>query len=470
MNTELKKKASFRDFPATYWVVIVFEFFERGAYYGVMSILSVYLTDMLGFTKTEVGTIKSTIQPLLYFLPILSGAIADRLGYRKTLMVAFTLLGIGYYLTAQVTDYLAVFIFLIIMAFGAGTFKPIISGSIAKMTDETNSTLGFGIFYWSINLGAFVFPLVIVPWLKAMDWSYVLIMAGIVTALMIIPTLFIYKEPEREKVDDSQNSLFSIFGDIGKKIGLVFMDWRFMLFIFIYSWFWILYFQMFDSVLWYVQQFVDATALNNFVNSVTGLDWKFDVEHVTVVNAFTIIVLQLLVSSIVKNTKALPTLIVGIGMGTLGMAILAFSNNIWVFLAGIILFSIGEMTAHPKYISYLGLIAPKDKKATYMGFGFLYGFFGSFIGGYLGAWLYVKFVDIPMLDFIRTSVPTAAISNEMKISDAITIAESAGISKDTVSSYAHTSELWLLFSGIGVLCIIGLLLYQKFIGAREASE
>jgi hypothetical protein len=58
----------------------------------------------------------------------------------------------------------------------------------------------------------------------------------------------------------------------------------------------------------------------------------------------------------------------------------------------------------------------------------------------------------------------------MKISDAIAIAESAGISKDTVSSYAHTSELWLLFSGIGVLCIIGLLLYQKFIGAREASE
>ncbi len=470
MNTELKKKASFRDFPATYWVVIVFEFFERGAYYGVMSILSVYLTDMLGFTKTEVGTIKSTIQPLLYFLPILSGAVADRLGYRKTLMVAFTLLGIGYYLTAQVTDYLAVFVFLIIMAFGAGTFKPIISGSIAKMTNESNSTLGFGIFYWSINLGAFVFPLVVVPWLKAMDWSYVLIMAGIVTALMIIPTFFVYKEPEREKVDDSQNSLFSIFGDIGKKIALVFMDWRFMLFIFIYSWFWILYFQMFDSVLWYVQQFVDATALNNFVNSVTGLDWKFDVEHVTVVNAFTIIVLQLLVSSIVKNTKALPTLIVGIGMGTLGMAILAFSNNIWVFLAGIMLFSIGEMTAHPKYISYLGLIAPKDKKATYMGFGFLYGFFGSFVGGYLGAWLYVKFVDIPMLDFIRISLPTATITNEMKISDAIAIAESAGITKDTVSSYAHTSELWLLFSGIGVLCIIGLLLYQKFIGAREASE
>src|SRR5690606_37937574 len=117
-------------------------------------------------------------------------------------------------------------------------------------------------------------------------------------------------------------------------------------------------FQMFDSVLWYVKEFVDASELNQFVSGITGLDWKFDVEHVTVINAATIIILQLLVSSIVKNTKALPTLIIGISIGTIGMAILSLSTSIWVFLFGIFLFSIGEMTAHPKFISYLGTIAP----------------------------------------------------------------------------------------------------------------
>lgn len=472
MTKENKTNSGLKQFPMTYWVVIIFEFFERGAYYGVMSILSVYLTDMLGFTKTEVGAIKGTIQPLLYILPILSGAIADRLGYRKTLMVAFSLLGLGYVLTSQVTDYLPVFLFLIIMALGAGTFKPIISGTIAKVTNESNSTLGFGIFYWSINLGAFIFPLIIVPYLKTLDWSYVLLLAGIVTAAMLIPTLIFYKEPEREKQDNS--SLSEVFIDIFTKIKMVFLDWRFILFIFIYSWFWILYFQMFDSVLWYVREFVDASELNTFVSNLTGLKWQFDIEHVTVINAATIILLQLLVSSLVKNTKALPTLVIGIGIGTIGMAILSISTSIWVFLLGIFLFSIGEMTAHPKFISYLGTIAPPDKKATYMGFGFLYGFFGSLIGGFLGAWLYVKFVDNPMIAFIKTAISdrnlNAILPNDVQIAEALKIAESVGIQKTEIVQYAYTSELWLLFSGIGVMCIIGLLLYQKFIGARDASN
>ena len=461
---EQQKKAGIRDFPMTYWIVIIFEFFERGAYYGVMSVLSVYMTDILGFSKTEVGTIKGTIQPLLYFLPILSGAIADKMGYRRTLMVAFSLLGIGYFLTSQSTDYAAVFIFLVIMGLGAGTFKPIISGTIAKVTNEHNSTLGFGIFYWSINLGAFIFPLVFVPYLKSIDWSYVLLMAAIATGLMIIPTFIFYKDPNKDKQD--KEPLSETIKQIFNKVIIVFMDWRFILFIFIYSWFWILYFQMFDSVLWYVKDFVDATPLDNFLAKYLPFVGKFDVEHVTVINALTIILLQLLISNIVKNTKPLPTMLTGIGFGTIGMAILAISSNIWVFLIGIFIFSIGEMTAHPKYISYLGLIATEDKKATYMGFGFLYGFFGSLIGSFVGAWLYVKLIDHPMIEFVNSKLMAANLSSiplDSKMVDVIAAAEKVGLTKQDISQYAYTSELWILFSLIGVMCIIGLLLYQKFI-------
>ncbi len=403
------------------------EFFERGSYYGMMSILSVYMTDQLLFSKESVGVIKSTIQPLLYILPILSGALGERFGYRKTLIFSFIFLGLGYFLTSQTTEYAMVFASLIIMAFGAGAFKPMISGTIARETNEKNSTLGFGIFYWSINLGAFIFPLILVPYIKnTFGWQYVMVASAIGTLSMLIPTLFVYKEPKKPENTKT-------IAEVLKGAVMVLTDKRFIGLIVIYSGFWILYFQMFDSVLWYVQKYVDASAINNSINGFfslfgVNLNWKFDVEHVTVINAGTIILLQILVSNIVKKTKALTTMIAGIAIGTAGMAILAINTNIWVFIIGIVIFSIGEMTAHPKFISYVGLIAPEDKKALYLGYSFLYGVIGSFIGGILGANLYVHFVD--NLNQPRT--------------------------------------LWIIFSMIGVITIIGLLLYNKYLAPKKS--
>ena len=428
---ESSKESGIRSFPRNYWTVIIMEFFERGSYYGVMSVLSVYLVmnaneGGLGFSKESVGLIKSTITPLLYLLPIASGAIADRYGYRKVLMVAFIVMSLGYLCSGLATDYATIFASLLLMVCGAGFFKPLISGTIARSTNEKNSTLGFGIFYWTINLGAFLFPLILVPILKNISYSYIFYMAAIATASLLILNIFVYKEPEKPK---NKKSLVEVFADAV----LVLKDYRFVIMIAIYSCFWILYFQMFDTVLWYVDKYVDATPLNNVVNKFLGFfvdnpSWAFDVEHVTVINAGVIILLQLIVSSLVRKTKALPTMIVGITFGTLGMAILAISTHIWVFMAGIAVFTIGEMTAHPKFISYVGLIAPEDKKALYLGYSFLYGVIGSGVGGILGATLYVHFVD----------------------------------------KLNNPSLLWLIFSGIGLLTIVGLLLYNKFLIPKNA--
>ncbi len=431
-TTPKEAKVSIFSFPKNFWTVIVMEFFERGSYYGLMSILSVYLVlstneGGLGFSKESVGVIKSTITPILYFLPILSGAIADRFGYRWSLMFAFTVMSLGYFLSSMMTSYIPIFASLVMMVIGAGTFKPIISGTIARTTDKSNSGLAFGIFYWTINLGAFIFPLILVPILKQYSYSYVFLMAAIGTGWLLLLNIFVYKEPSKPANSKSISQILS-------EALLVITNFRFIIMIVIYSGFWILYFQMFDTVLWYFKDYMDMTPVNNIVNSFLGMfianpNWKFDAEHVTVINAGTIILLQIFISRIVKNTKALPTMIFGIGLGTIGMAILAISTSPWIFLLGLFVFSIGEMTAHPKYLSYIGLIAPEDKKAVYLGYSFLYGVIGSFIGGYLGAKLYVHFVD-----------------------------------------NLHTpSTLWLIFSLIGVATIIGLLLYNKFLAPKHSD-
>lgn len=420
-------------FPRSFWTVISMEFFERGSYYGMMSVLSVYLVlsrneGGLGFSKESVGAIKSVIVPMLYFLPIISGAIGDRYGYRKVLFFAFASMSLGYFFAGLSTSYIAIFSSLLLVALGAGFFKPMISGTIAKVTDESNSSLGFGIFYWSINLGAFLFPLILVPWLKSISWSYIFFMAAIGTGWLIFLNLFVFKEPVKEK---NSKPLTQVFAEMI----LVLKDYRFFLMLFIYSGFWVMYFQVYDSVLWYLTEKVDMTPFNNIVNSVLGNfmvhpDWKFEAEHVTAMNAGAIILLQILVSSLVRKTKVLPTMIFGIALGSLGMGMLAIAPNAWIFMASMFVFTLGEMIAHPKFISYVGLIAPPDKKAVYQGYSFLYGVIGSGIGGILGANLYVRFVE----------------------------------------KQNNPSLLWVTFSMIGVATIIGLLLYNRFFVNNTQKE
>ena len=420
-------------FPRSFWTVVTMEFFERGSYYGMMSVLSVYLVlsreaGGLGFSKESVGAIKSTIVPLLYLLPIISGAIGDRFGYRKVLFFAFISMSLGYFLTGLSTTYVTVYGSLLLVALGAGFFKPMITGTIARVTDESNSSLGFGIFYWSINLGAFLFPLILVPWLKSIDWSYIFFMAAIATGGLILLNLFVFREPPREK---SAKPLLKVLTEM---LGVL-KDYRFILMLLIYSGFWVMYFQVYDSVLWYLTEKIDMTPFNQVINRFLGLfvsdpGWKFEAEHVTAMNAGAIILLQILVSSIVRKTPTLPTMIFGIALGSVGMGMLAIAPNAWIFLVSMFVFTIGEMIAHPKFISFVGLIAPPDKKALYQGYSFLYGVIGSGVGGILGAVLYVWLVE----------------------------------KKD------NPAMLWITFAMIGVVTIIGLLLYYRFIIKKDTPQ
>ena len=76
-----------------------------------------------------------------------------------------------------------------------------------------------------------------------------------------------------------------------------------------------------------------------------------------------------------------------------------------------------------------------------------------------------------MINFVRNKLQEVGsnivLGSSVKIDEALIAADSIGLTKLEVSQYAHPSNLWLIFSGIGILCIIGLLLYQKFIGTRS---
>ena len=378
-----EKKSFLRSFPATFWVANVMELFERAAYYGLNALLARYLTDKvgggLGFREDDVGLLQGMVYAATYLFPILGGALADRYGYRRMLLVAFSFLSAGYFLSGQVTGYWIIFAMLLVMATGSGLFKPIIAGTLARTTTQETSGFGFGVYYWMINLGALLAPLA-AGYLRGFSWRYVFIASSLYCALMLLPTVFFYRDPPRPASTQTIRQVLA-------GAAVVLSDARFILLIFVYSCFWILYFQNFGSVLWYLRDFIDPRPVNDLFAR-AGIDLKFDAEHVTVINAATIVLLQIIVSRVVKNLRALPTMIGGILIGSAGFLLLASSQNVWMFVAGIAVFSIGEMTCHPKYYSYIGILAPQDRKAVYMGYAFLYGVIGSLVGSTVGGEMY----------------------------------------------------------------------------------
>jgi len=427
-----------KSFPRTFWTANVMELFERAAYYGMNSVLAVYLTGAtakggLGFDEQSVGFLQSIVYAMTYVLPILGGALADRYGYRRMLMVAFSLLAAGYFATGFMSSYALVFLALLVMATGSGLFKPIISGTIARTTDDSNSAFGFGIYYWMINLGAFLAPLV-VSWLKGFSWQYVFTASALYCALMLLPTLFVFTDPPKP---ENTKSFKQVLLGAAEVLG----DARFMLMIVVYSGFWILYFQNFGSVLWYLRDFVDKAPVSAAVTSMLGtlgldVTFTFDAEHVTSINAGTIILLQVIVSRLVKNTPALPTMVSGMAIGAIGFLLLASSQNPWIFILGIAVFSIGEMTAHPKYYSFVGLVAPADRKAVYMGFAFLYGVIGSLLGSSFGGYLYATMLK-----------PTMGLA----------------------TAHETARNFWLIFAALDVLAVAGLIWFNRTFSSDTAQ-
>ena len=460
MDKRDKKRSLIRSLPRTFWVANLMELFERGAYYGMNAVLAVYLVKVLNFSEQSVGFLQGFVYALTYIMPIIGGALAERLGYRKMLIAAFSLLSLGYFAAGNFDSYGLIFLFLLIMATGSGLFKPIITGTVARTTTKENSGFGFGVYYWSINLGAFLAPF-FVSWIRReFRWEYVFFASALWCFLMLLPAIFLYKDPQKP---ESTKSIRHVI----KEAFLVLRNSRFVLMILVYSCFWVLYFQNFGSVLWYLRDFIVRSPVDRFLENIPFLrNFKFDVEFVTIINAGTIILLVVLISRIVKNFKALPVMAAGIVIGAGGFVILAFTNNAWMFILGIAVFSLGEMTAHPKYYSYVGIVAPQDKKAVYMGYAFLYGVFGSLFGSNLGGILYEKilkpFVITP--EGFAEAVPNIPYlygfrENFLAV---LRVGNHDSLITWTPEVVKQVRLFWLVFAVLGILCLIGILMYNKY--------
>jgi len=373
-------------FQPVFWVANLIEVFERFAYYGIYMGFGIYL-QQLGYSKGDLGIIQSIFLALSYLIPLFSGTFADKYGFKKVLIISYLVYLPTILLLIVTKSFSGIAITMLSIGFAAGIFKPLISGTVRVVTDKTNKTIGFGIFYAMVNVGASFGP-IIMGKLRAISWDYVFFTAAAAVGLMFIITLIFYKEPPREIEGITLKKKF-------KDMGEVLSDYKFLTFIILLGvFFWLPFWAFFNVLSVYINDYMNTAALYEGVKSIFGSGitniissndqgvWKINAEAISH-TGYIIIVFQLLISRTFEKRPAIPSFLFGIFVAAAGFVVLGLavttSQNLVFF--GIFLFAIGEMISSPRIQEYITWIAPKEKAGLYMGTNFLATFIGATLSG-----------------------------------------------------------------------------------------
>ncbi|HLV50907.1 MAG TPA: MFS transporter [Flavobacterium sp.] len=363
-----------------FWTASVMELFERWAWYGIYGLLGIYLvgstdTGGLGFDHIQKGNIMGNIVAILYLLPLFFGVIADRIGYKISLIISYILLIAGYYLLGEVNTYGSVYVVFLLVAVGAAFFKPVASAIVARNTDETTGTLGFGIFYIMVNIGGFIGPFLSSVLRNNMGWKIIFLQAAVVITINLLIVLFIYKEPKTEKPKDS---IGKAIGDSVKNIFEVLKDKRLSLLLLLMVGFWTMFNQLFNTLPNFIEDWVDSSSISNWLNANIpflgewlSLNGQIKPEMFTQIDALMIVLCQVFVSFFVTKMSHISAVIRGAVIATIGIGLTFYFGNVWFTIIGTMIFAIGEMMSSPTVSSFIALITPKGKEGLYQGTYFL---------------------------------------------------------------------------------------------------
>ena len=458
-----------RNFPKVFWVSNIMELFERWAWYGFYNAFALYLTlskdtGALGFTQAQKGMIMGTGTMLLYFLPLITGALADRIGYKKVLVFSFIAYVAGYFMVGNFETFEAVFLAYLFLAFAGALFKPIISAMIAKTTNEESSSIGFGIFYMMINIGGFIGPFISGLVYKT-SWNLVFYMSIITIGINFILVFFFFKEPGRKK---STESFISNISKALKNIAVTLSDFKYVLFLLIMAGFWTAFNQLYYSFPVFLDDWVDLDKLSASLGFKPG---TITAVTVTSMDAFFIIVFQLWISTIAMRYKPLRAMITGIFILSFGLFLMFTSQNSWIVIFGILVFAVGEMASSPKFTEYVGRIAPADKKALYMGTSFLPIAAGHWAAGLLSGDIYANVAEkftLLQKEVTAKGLDIPEISEQFTRNDYFNRAgDLMGMNQTELTNMLfeqyQPTRIWMLYSGIAVGAAMALFLYDRFI-------
>ena len=439
-------------FSSAFWVANSVELLERLAYYAVFIVITLYLSNIWGFSDIEAGAISGVFSATLYLLPLFSGAYADKIGFRKAIIVAFLLLTIGYLglgvlptllESAELVSYGKTTTFtgldesylrwsiVPVMAFivlGGSFIKSVISGTVARETTSENRARGYSIFYMMVNIGAFTGKTVVDPLRKSLGDQglvYLNYFSASMTLMALIAVIMFYKSAGKPAGEGKS------FGQIGRDMIKVLSNGRLLALILIVSGFWMIQSQMYATMPKYVIRLIGDGATPGWYANV---------------NPLVVFVLVNFITSFMKKRTALTSMIIGMLIIPFSALVMSFGNQLsadtilgmhpvaFMMIIGIAMQAVAECFISPRFLEYFSLQAPKGQEGLYLGFSHLHSFFSYLFAFGLSGFLLDRYCPDPR----GFSSPEAF-----------------------AAATEHAHYIWYVFVGIGLISAIALLIYGR---------
>lgn len=436
-------------YSRAFWVSNTVEMFERMAYYAIFIVITLYLSNTLGFNDLEASMISGLFSGGLYLLPIFTGAYADKIGFRRALIIAFTLLTVGYLGLAMLPTFLQsaglveygevtrftglpdsslrwiIVPIMIIIVVGGSIIKSTISASVAKETTSENRARGYSIFYMLVNIGSFSGKSIIDPLRHLIgEQAYITInyFSAFMTLVALLAVIFLYRSVHTAGEGKSMR-------DIGAGFVRVFTNWRLVALIIIVTGFWIVQQQLYATMPKYVIRMAGEAARPGWIANVNPLVVVCCVGFIT---------------RLMAKRSAITSITIGMFLIPLSATLMAFgnllgndifagiSNITLMMIVGIVFQALAECFISPRYLEYFSLQAPKGEEGLYLGFSHLDSFLSSIFGFGISGILLTKYCPDPALFESRAAWEAAS---------------------------ANAHYIWYYFAAIGLISAISLLIF-----------
>ncbi len=373
-------------FERPFWIANLTEIFERLSYYAVFAVLARYLHEALQFPSGEAASLSGIFGACVWVMAIFGGAMADRIGFRRALSLAYFILSCSYFLVGSIAaPWLApirdrvplglmVGVILFLPALGVALVKPSVVGTTARASKENVRSIGYSIYYTLVNIGSFLGPF-LAGWIHSrMRVENVFRLAALSVFLMFIVVLIFFREPTR-----SGDQPTASIGQVARNLLTVLGNGRFVLFLVIFSGYWIVFWQQYLILPIYIHDYVDPNA---------------NTELILIADTLIVITLTVAVNALTRRIPSFRAITLGTLITSLGWLVVGLHPRVWTAVVSLCVLALGEIIQSPRYYEYISRLAPPGQQGTYMGFAFLPIGIGSLIGGWFGGTLVHHFGEV----------------------------------------------------------------------------